>query len=144
MKANACPACDLGYPGPCTCNEPGGARYIAPADIADSPDEAPPIEADPEASRPTIDRRTLLGIAAMLDAMRSQIDAALVVLDAVLDEGTEHPVEVASSGVTGDEDDECPHPRSRRQSLNTIGSGDDTPRWRCRDCGHIHDPPRRD
>ncbi len=129
----------------------GHAVYIGPADVADAPDEFPP-EADPvddpdaleeEPSRPTVDRALLLGIAAMLDAQRSQIDAALLLLDAVLEDAPEHPVEVASSGVTGD-DVECPHPVSQRQSMNTIGSGDDTPRWRCRGCGYIHDPPRRD
>lgn len=139
-------------------------HHLSPEDMADAPDDDLPPEpmstcphdedvcvggpecqgCDPSsAPRPVIDRSVLLGIAAMLDAQRAQIDAALVLLDAVLEATPEHPVELASSGVTGD-DDECPHPRDRRQSLNTIGSGDDIPRWRCRDCGHIHNPPRRD
>lgn len=107
-------------------------------DIAASGDTAP--TSSPGAS---IDRLFLLGLAAQLDAHRSMIDAALVTIDAILGDTEGHPVELASSDVTDDEV-VCPHPASRRQSLNTIGSGDDTPRWRCRDCQYEHNPLRRD
>jgi hypothetical protein len=127
------PTTHPGIPGP----------YLRPDDVADAPDEVPPPATDEatDSPRPTFDSGVLLALAANLDAMRSQIDAALVVIDIILgaDSGVGHPIELASSGETGDPDD-CPHQRSRRQSLNTIGSGDDRPRWRCRDCGYIHEP----
>lgn len=107
--------------------------YLTIDDVAESPDEPP-------ADIPTMDSRVLLTLAATLDAMRSQIDAALIVIDGLLDPGDGRPVMLASSDVTGAEEVDCRHPVERRQKLNLIGSGDDRPRWRCRDCGHEHNP----
>lgn len=108
--------------------------YLNPDDIRDAPDEE-------VVSRPTVDGGALLMLAAHLEATRSMIDAALVSIDVILGGSTDtsHPAEVAGLEVTGAEP-ECSHPVNRRQSLKIVGSGDNRPRWQCRDCGYKHNP----
>lgn len=109
--------------------------YLTVEDVADTPDEP-----DPQAPARVVDASVLLGLAAQLDAMRSQIDAALIVIDTVLIPGDARPVDVASFDMTGEIDEPCRHPSNRRQSLKTLNATDIRPHWTCRDCGHEHKP----
>lgn len=58
-----------------------------------------------------------------LVAIRAQVDAALALLEAAIEE-------------PAPEEGICNHPADSRQDLSTMGHI----RWQCRECGHLHNP----